>query len=382
MGLSGSGKTTLLTVLTGRYLKGMDVRGGVFLNGNPADGNTIVNESGYVQQNDLFEPVLTVREHLIFHSLLRMDQGLTKVERERRVDSIIEKIRAYLEVKPNDCLLHPNDEPTSGLDSFMAKGMIEKLKSMASEGRTVICTIHQPSSQVFALFEHLLLLVKGRVAFMGETGERIRATTGPGPDTNATAFTAITPYQLERTFCGARPLFLREHHNRMYRVVVYFIAQNIVDLPIYLLQTILFVFIYYFMVGLNADFTRFLTAMAIVILISQCAISYSITTSAWVKYFYNLSWFYYGFEALVINQWNGIKFDDCPNKCNSASDCISTGQEVIEKVFDFREDHLGRNIRVLATFVIGFRLLAFLVLYCRSQRQPLRWSPARCCCRR
>ncbi|CAG2172693.1 unnamed protein product [Oppiella nova] len=64
-----------------------------------------------------------------------------------------------------------SDEPTTGLDSFMAKSIVQVLKTMASEGRTVICTIHQPSSQVFELFDRLLLMADGRVAFMGSIGE-------------------------------------------------------------------------------------------------------------------------------------------------------------------------------------------------------------------
>ncbi|CAG2170870.1 unnamed protein product [Oppiella nova] len=56
-----------------------------------------------------------------------------------------------------------NDEPTTGLDSFMAKSIVQVLKTMASEGRTVICTIHQPSSPVFELFDSLLLMADGRV---------------------------------------------------------------------------------------------------------------------------------------------------------------------------------------------------------------------------
>jgi ABC-type sugar transport system ATPase subunit len=66
-----------------------------------------------------------------------------------------------------------SDEPTTGLDSFMAKSIVQVLKTMASEGRTVICTIHQPSSPVFELFDSLLLMADGRVAFMGSIGIHI-----------------------------------------------------------------------------------------------------------------------------------------------------------------------------------------------------------------
>ena len=62
-----------------------------------------------------------------------------------------------------------SDEPTSGLDSFMAESIVKVLKRMASEGRTIICTIHQPSSQVFQMFDNLLLMADGRVAFMGKS---------------------------------------------------------------------------------------------------------------------------------------------------------------------------------------------------------------------
>lgn len=63
------------------------------------------------------------------------------------------------------------DEPTSGLDSFMALNVVQVLKAMAQNGKTVICTIHQPSSEVYALFDKLLLLAEGRVAFLGSPEE-------------------------------------------------------------------------------------------------------------------------------------------------------------------------------------------------------------------
>jgi ABC-type multidrug transport system ATPase subunit len=61
------------------------------------------------------------------------------------------------------------DEPTTGLDSFSAQKLVEKMKEMAHQGRTVVCTIHQPSSEVFDLFNQLILIADGRIAFIGNT---------------------------------------------------------------------------------------------------------------------------------------------------------------------------------------------------------------------
>jgi ABC-type multidrug transport system ATPase subunit len=57
------------------------------------------------------------------------------------------------------------DEPTSGLDSFSAATVVRKLVSLSrSEGCNVLCTIHQPASEVFHTFNRALLLYKGKVA--------------------------------------------------------------------------------------------------------------------------------------------------------------------------------------------------------------------------
>ena len=50
------------------------------------------------------------------------------------------------------------DEPTSGLDAFMAQSIVETLQQMASKGKTIIFTIHQPASEVYALFDRLASL--------------------------------------------------------------------------------------------------------------------------------------------------------------------------------------------------------------------------------
>ncbi|MPC98233.1 Protein white [Portunus trituberculatus] len=61
------------------------------------------------------------------------------------------------------------DEPTSGLDSFMAQSVVQAMKTLADKGKTIISTIHQPSSEVFALFDRVLLMGEGRLAYLGQT---------------------------------------------------------------------------------------------------------------------------------------------------------------------------------------------------------------------
>ena len=63
------------------------------------------------------------------------------------------------------------DEPTTGLDSYMAATVVEVMQKLAQQGRTIISTIHQPSSQVFQMFDKLFLLAEGRVAFSGSLEE-------------------------------------------------------------------------------------------------------------------------------------------------------------------------------------------------------------------
>ena len=62
------------------------------------------------------------------------------------------------------------DEPTSGLDSTAAHEVIQLLKNVATEGRVVIMSLHQPSTQVFALFDQVLLLARGKQIYQGPPG--------------------------------------------------------------------------------------------------------------------------------------------------------------------------------------------------------------------
>nr|QEO19116.1 white [Limnogonus franciscanus] len=193
MGSSGAGKTTLLNTLMFRSGAGVEVSGYRALNGVPVDRNTLAALSAYVQQDDLFIGTLTVREHLIFQALVRMDRHIPYETRMCRVEEVISELTLTKcqntiigvpgklkgisggEMKrlsfASEVLTNPPlmfcDEPTSGLDSFMALNVVTVLKSLAMKGKTVVCTIHQPSSEVYSMFDKILLMAEGRVAFLG-----------------------------------------------------------------------------------------------------------------------------------------------------------------------------------------------------------------------
>lgn len=72
-----------------------------------------------------------------------------------------------------DPLLMFCDEPTSGLDSFMAQNTVSVLRAMAQKGKTIVCTIHQPSSELYAMFDRILLMAEGRTAFLGNARDAV-----------------------------------------------------------------------------------------------------------------------------------------------------------------------------------------------------------------
>ncbi|KAF2368395.1 ABC transporter-like [Trinorchestia longiramus] len=196
MGASGAGKTTMLNVLTFRALK-LRQTGTIAVNGHMADSVTIAAVSAYVQQLDLFTGVFTVREQLNFCAQLRMGKGVKEKFRKTRVEEVMQELSltkcadtligvpgrikgisggekkrlAFACELITDPMMLLCDEPTSGLDSFMALNVMNSMKNLTSKGKTVISTIHQPSSEVFALFDRLLILAEGRVAFLGDVKE-------------------------------------------------------------------------------------------------------------------------------------------------------------------------------------------------------------------
>ncbi|KAI9074854.1 hypothetical protein K1719_043162 [Acacia pycnantha] len=189
MGPSGSGKSTLLDALAGRLPGNVVMTGNVLLNGKKRADHGV---KAYVTQEDILLGTLTVRETISYSAKLRLPSTMTKEEVNDIVEGTImemglqqcadrpignwhlrgisggekKRLSIALEILTRPSLLFL-DEPTSGLDSASAFFVVQTLRNIAHDGRTVISSIHQPSSEVFALFDDLFLLSGGQTVFFG-----------------------------------------------------------------------------------------------------------------------------------------------------------------------------------------------------------------------
>lgn len=190
LGGSGSGKTTLLNTVAERmHSNRLACVGTATFNG--LEGVHSVRHA-YVMQQDILLPTLTVRETLRYAASLRLPQTVTEEERERVVEEVI------LELGLKDCantrignsqhrgcsggekrrtsigvqlLANPSilflDEPTTGLDATSAFQVAKTLKTLARKGRTIVTTIHQPRSEIWDLFDNIVLLSRGSPVYSG-----------------------------------------------------------------------------------------------------------------------------------------------------------------------------------------------------------------------
>ncbi|XP_062006232.1 ABC transporter G family member 22 isoform X3 [Rosa rugosa] len=194
MGPSGSGKTTLLNLLGGRIARG-NVSGSINYN-DQTYSKYLKRRIGFVTQDDVLFPHLTVKETLTYAALLQLPKTLTKEQKKKRAVDVIyelglercqdtmiggsfvrgvsggERKRVCI---GNEIIINPSllflDEPTSGLDSTTALRIVQMLQDMAEAGKTVVTTIHQPSSRLFHKFDKLILLGKGSLLYFGKASE-------------------------------------------------------------------------------------------------------------------------------------------------------------------------------------------------------------------
>ncbi|KAH9030548.1 hypothetical protein EDB84DRAFT_1494016 [Lactarius hengduanensis] len=196
MGASGAGKSTFLDILARKRKRGL-VGGTTLVNGREVSDADFRKVIGFVDQEDTLMSTLTVYETILYSALLRLPRDMSiEAKQFRTLETMNElgilgikdsrigdsghrsisggekrrvSIACELVTSPSILFL---DEPTSGLDAYNAFNVIDSLVSLARNyNRTVVFTIHQPRSNIVALFDQLVLLAQGRLVYAGEFGK-------------------------------------------------------------------------------------------------------------------------------------------------------------------------------------------------------------------
>ncbi|KAI4348999.1 hypothetical protein L6164_009658 [Bauhinia variegata] len=195
VGVSGAGKTTLMDVLAGRKTGGY-IEGRISISGYPKNQSTFARVSGYCEQNDIHSPHVTVYESLLYSAWLRLSSNVTTETRKMFVEEVMtlvelnplrdalvglpgvdglsteqrKRLTIAVELIANPSIIFM-DEPTSGLDARAAAIVMRTVRNTVDTGRTVVCTIHQPSIDIFEAFDELLLMKRGgQVIYAGPLG--------------------------------------------------------------------------------------------------------------------------------------------------------------------------------------------------------------------
>ncbi|XP_050674125.1 ATP-binding cassette subfamily G member 4 [Leptidea sinapis] len=187
MGPSGAGKSTLLDVLSGYRMSG--VGGTIYVNGRRRITKHFKKMSCYIQQDDRLQGLLTVGENMALASDLKLPTTLDKYGKGEVIEDILTNLGLYEHINTrgaqlsggqrkrlsialeliNNPLIMFLDEPTTGLDSSSCSQVVHLCRNLAHQGRTIVCTVHQPSATLFALFDHVYVLAAGNCLYQGTT---------------------------------------------------------------------------------------------------------------------------------------------------------------------------------------------------------------------
>ncbi|CAK8531203.1 unnamed protein product [Lathyrus sativus] len=195
MGVSGDRKTTLMDVLAGRKTGG-HIDGDIKVSGYPKKQETFACISGYCEQNDIHSPHVTIYESLLYSAWLRLPSGVDSKTRKMFIDEVMDlvelnplrnslvglpgvsglsteqckRLTIVVELVANPSIIFM-DEPTSGLDVRAAAIVMRTVRNTVDTRRTVVCTIHQPSIDIFEAFDELFLMkCGGQEIYVGPLG--------------------------------------------------------------------------------------------------------------------------------------------------------------------------------------------------------------------
>ncbi|KAH7856193.1 hypothetical protein Vadar_033779 [Vaccinium darrowii] len=197
VGVSGAGKSTLMDVLAGRKTGGY-IEGTITVSGYLKNQATFARVSGYCEQNDIHSPYVTVYESLLYSAWLRLSSDVNTKTQKMFVEEVMDlvelnpirnslvglpgvdglsteqrkRLTIAVELVANPSIIFM-DEPTSGLDARAAAIVMRTVRNTVDTGRTVVCTIHQPSIDIFEAFDELLLMKRGgQVIYAGPLGRQ------------------------------------------------------------------------------------------------------------------------------------------------------------------------------------------------------------------
>uniref|UniRef100_A0A1B0ABB5 ABC transporter domain-containing protein n=1 Tax=Glossina pallidipes TaxID=7398 RepID=A0A1B0ABB5_GLOPL len=191
MGPSGAGKSTLLDALSGFKTTGVD--GSILLNGRRRDLPSFRRMSCYITQDDRLHPLLTVHENMHIAADLKLGPNVSYEEKEERIEDILvllglkdhdltltkclsggqkKRLSIAMELINNPTIMFL-DEPTTGLDSSSCTKVLELCKKLAQQGRTVICTVHQPTAKLFQIFDQVYVLAAGNCIYQGSPHQMV-----------------------------------------------------------------------------------------------------------------------------------------------------------------------------------------------------------------
>ncbi|GLD98850.1 hypothetical protein PINS_up007568 [Pythium insidiosum] len=443
MGPSGAGKSSLLDCISGRNPK---VEGSITVNGQPWS-KRMKRFASYVMQDDLFYQTITVREHLIFQARLRMGKTHTVEQQEDRVNTVMEelgltKCRDTLIGGPSlrgisggerkrlsfaaEILTNPSllfvDEPTSGLDSFMAETVVLQLQQLARDGRTVIATIHQPSSELFTLFDKLYLLSDGATVFHGKAADSVEYFASLGYQcpaylnpsdyfmrqlvvmdkaTDATGALVIglvvgliylrepmtqTAIQnvvgvlfflvVNQTFAAADPTFVtvplelpiieREYRAQHFHLLEWYVAKNVSELPLQVLVPVVHFAPVFLLVGIDGGLPVYAAMQGVLVLLTSAAVGLGYMVSCLCRHV-QLAPTVGVIVILPMLLFGGlyVHTSDTPRTSRGCpvETCLATTGDGVLRLYGLAERTTTESVLLLVAVNLLFRAIGFVGLW-------------------
>ncbi|KAF5936343.1 hypothetical protein HYC85_027472 [Camellia sinensis] len=313
MGVSGAGKTTLMDVLAGRKTGGY-IEGRITISGYPKKQVTFARVAGYCEQTDIHSPHVTVYESLQYSAWLRLPSDVDSASKKMFVDEVMElveltplkealvglpgvnglsteqrkRLTIAVELVANPSIIFM-DEPTSGLDARAAAIVMRTVRNTVDTGRTVVCTIHQPSIDIFDAFDEgingiskikagynpatwmLEVTSAAQEAALGVNFAEVYKNSDLYRETQQDIFNAMGSMYAAVLFLGVqnagsvqpivaieRTIFYRERAAGMYSALPYAFGQVVIELPYIFVQTLIYGVIVYTMIGFEWTVAKFL----------------------------------------------------------------------------------------------------------------------------